>query len=138
MILSLGTDIVNINRLKKWDHFSYDQLSRIFSKEELAFCRHEDSYNWQSLAARFAAKEAFFKALSSLLVKLKKTNYEFSFLFLCSHIRVHHTIWDVPELIVDWKAIEEKTRETLPLLQVDVSLSHEQEYAVAFVVLLTD
>lgn len=133
MILGIGTDIVHVQRLRKWSDFSYDQLRRLFSKEEL------EDYGGQlpSLAARFAAKEAFFKALSATFVKLGCTNKEFSFLFLSRHVSVVKSRWDVPALQIDWAAIEEKIEQKVPEVKVELSISHEKEYAVAFVLLYT-
>jgi holo-[acyl-carrier protein] synthase len=59
MILRTGVDFLEIERLRETaerhgEHF----MARIFTPAELAECRH----NYQSLAARFAAKEAVSKA----------------------------------------------------------------------------
>ena len=56
--MTIGTDIVHVNRLKTWEFFSYDQLRRIFLREELEACRGSESYNLCSLAAS-ATKELF-------------------------------------------------------------------------------
>ncbi len=62
MIIGTGIDIVHLPRfekiVKKWEnHF----LDRIFTPGEKQYCyRKRDPYT--PLAARFAAKEAFFKA----------------------------------------------------------------------------
>ncbi len=63
MIFGTGIDIVNIKKLKKaierWGrHFS----ERIFTSEELAYCQKK-KIPYPHLAGRFAAKEAFLKAL---------------------------------------------------------------------------
>lgn len=64
MILGIGADIVEISRIKgaveKWgERF----LKKIFTENEIAYCyKKKDPY--PHLAVRFAAKEAFIKALS--------------------------------------------------------------------------
>jgi len=135
--ISIGTDIVQTDRLKSWETFSYDQLRRIFSEQELIDC---DYKNFASavpkLAARFAAKEAFFKAISAALVNLGMIENTFSLLFLCKHVEVSKKIWNIPVLNVNWKAIEAITGK-LQEMRVELSLSHEKEYAIAFVVILT-
>ena len=63
MILGTGIDIVKISRmdhvLDRWkDRF----MNRIFTRREIAFCL-EKKFPGQHFAIRFAAKEAFLKAL---------------------------------------------------------------------------
>ncbi len=63
MIYGIGIDIVHIPKFKqvigKWgDRFK----NRIFTQNELAYCNGR-RFSEQHLAARFAAKEAFIKAL---------------------------------------------------------------------------
>ena len=58
-IFGIGTDIVNVNRIKKTNN---KFIKRVFSNSEINYC--EKKYNkFASYAKRFAAKEAFFKAL---------------------------------------------------------------------------
>jgi holo-[acyl-carrier protein] synthase len=130
MILGIGTDIVSIKRFKKWEKFSHDQLRKIFSAEELKL-------DFVRLAARFAAKEAFFKALSAALIKLNLTKNEFSFLFFCKNVEVKNGTWDVPFFVINWQAIEEKIGAKLPKISVELSLSHEKDFAIAFVLMET-
>lgn len=63
MIHGIGIDIVDIRRvrnvLERWGgRFS----RRVFTEEEIAYCR-DKAHAASSFAARFAAKEAFSKAL---------------------------------------------------------------------------
>lgn len=65
MIIGVGIDIIEIDRIKKsvddyGDHF----LQKVFTEGELAYCLSK-SNKYQHLAARFAAKEAVYKALAS-------------------------------------------------------------------------
>ncbi|MGE5280146.1 MAG: holo-ACP synthase [Deltaproteobacteria bacterium] len=65
MIKGSGIDIVEITKLekavKRWgDVF----LNRVYTEKELAYARSK-RYPMQHLAARFAAKEAVFKALGT-------------------------------------------------------------------------
>lgn len=65
MIKGNGVDIVEIKKLEKavqrWgDVF----LNRVFTSKELAYSKNK-RYPLQHLAARFAAKEAIFKALGN-------------------------------------------------------------------------
>lgn len=63
MILGIGIDMVDIKRFKsaleRWgDSFT----SRLFTEDELSYCLKKRRPE-EHLAARFAAKEAFFKAI---------------------------------------------------------------------------
>ncbi len=65
MILGLGMDLVEVGRIRAF-HARWGErgLQRLFSPDELEYClRQADPV--PSLAARFAAKEAFFKAVGA-------------------------------------------------------------------------
>jgi len=64
MVAGVGIDMIEIDRvavkIKKGSGFR----ELVFSEKEIAYCEHKaDKY--QHYAARFAAKEAFFKALGT-------------------------------------------------------------------------
>ncbi|MFA5340090.1 MAG: holo-ACP synthase [Candidatus Omnitrophota bacterium] len=62
MIEGFGVDIVEVKRIKAAaKKFGARFLDKIFTKRELAYCRRRVSPE-QHLAARFAAKEAVYKA----------------------------------------------------------------------------
>ena len=141
MIIGIGTDVAEVARFTPWLSFSRDQLYKIFSEQELVECGFgllSVLEQAQKMAVRFAAKEAFFKALSAALVQLGLTQTTFSFLFLCKHVQLLKTTWDVPQLYVDWQAIEHKIGAVLPLLKTHVSVAHERLHVVAFVVLVKE
>ena len=64
-IFGIGTDIVNIKRMRKTLHMNKNNFKkRIFSKNEINYC--EKKKNSSSFyAKRFAAKEALSKALGT-------------------------------------------------------------------------
>lgn len=64
MILGTGIDIVDNERIKNWLDDDLI-LKRYFSPEEIAYVRSKKKSAAASLAARFAAKEAFGKALGT-------------------------------------------------------------------------
>lgn len=65
MILGVGIDIIEIERIKKSvDRYGERFLNKIFTKTELEYSLKKKN-KYQHLAARFAAKEAITKALSS-------------------------------------------------------------------------
>ncbi len=64
MIVGIGTDIVEISRIKKAvarESF----VQRVFTPAEAEYCRSRGAGMAASFAGRFAAKEAFMKALGT-------------------------------------------------------------------------
>ncbi len=65
MVLGIGIDIIEIERIKKSiDKFGNAFLKKIYTKTELDYSLSRKN-KYQHLAARFAAKEAIYKALSN-------------------------------------------------------------------------
>lgn len=62
MIKGIGIDIIEVERVEKLGLKSPRFLERIFTASEIAYCSKKAN-RFQHFAARFAAKEAFFKAL---------------------------------------------------------------------------
>ncbi|MBC8414111.1 MAG: holo-ACP synthase [Nitrospira sp.] len=121
MIYGIGTDIVKIARIKnavdKWgDRF----LRRIWTENEIAYC-HTQKDPFPSLAARFAAKEAVIKALSS--------DSSASLI----EIEVVRDIKGKPGITTSGA-----TRNFMISKKIGnchLSLSHEQEFAIAYAIL---
>ena len=65
MILGIGVDIVEVQRLEKTvTRFGNRFLNRVFTEQEIAYSMSK-THSYQKLASRFAAKEAAFKALGT-------------------------------------------------------------------------
>jgi holo-[acyl-carrier protein] synthase len=65
MLIGTGIDIVEIERIaQSIARFGDRFLEKIFTAEEIAFCRRKKNFA-ESFAARFAAKEAGAKALGT-------------------------------------------------------------------------
>jgi holo-[acyl-carrier protein] synthase len=64
VIIGVGIDVVHVERIRRWSRIEglYD---RFFHPEELAITIPRGEVGILSLAARFAAKEAFGKAIGS-------------------------------------------------------------------------
>ena len=62
MIVGIGVDIIEVERIQKLAEKSPRFLKRVFTDEEIKYC-NEKKNKYQHLAARFATKEAFFKTL---------------------------------------------------------------------------
>ena len=62
MIIGVGVDIIEIDRIQKAnDRWGEDFLKHIFNKEEIEYAQKK-KFPTQHYAARFAAKEAIYKA----------------------------------------------------------------------------
>ena len=65
MVVGLGIDIIEIARVKKSiDTYGDNFLDKVFTPTEINYCNSKFN-KYQHFAARFAAKEAVYKALSS-------------------------------------------------------------------------
>lgn len=136
MVVGVGTDIVRIDRFNQMSTFSYKRLRTFFSKSELSAAQDSvrpDCYVPAKLATRFAAKEAAFKAVSSALQTLR-IQKSFSLRFLAQICSLEITPSGAPVIFFAWEVLEQKLETPLPKFTLHVSLSHEQEYALAFIV----
>jgi holo-[acyl-carrier protein] synthase len=65
MVLGIGIDIIEIERIKKSiNQFGDKFLNKIYTKTEIDYS-FKKTNKYQHFAARFAAKEAIYKALSN-------------------------------------------------------------------------
>ena len=117
--LGIGTDIESINRFRTEFKGRVDQsLRRIFTNDELEYCFSYQDYA-PHLAARYCAKEAMTKALTS--IGIGNLNFR--------EIEVHSGKKNAPEVRI--------RREGFPALRSFLSLSHCEDKALAFVVVFT-
>ena len=121
MITGIGVDIVHVTRMEKWLAKS-ELLKRYFHPDELASALSKGNGAAMSLAARFAAKEAFGKALGTGLADI-----------ILKDIMVMNKHNGKPEIILFDTA--RKALENSGAKKVHVSLTHETENAVAMIVL---
>jgi len=105
--LELGLDIVEIARVRALARRQPRFLSRVFSAEEIRYCRSKKR-QWQHFAVRFAAKEAVWKALGRDDIGLVD-------------ISVASDGRGKPGVLIKGK----------PARGVTLSLSHSERYAVA-------
>ena len=65
MKVTCGTDIIEIARIEESiNKLGEKFLERVFTKNEIEYCESKNIQKYQHYAARFAAKEAAFKAIS--------------------------------------------------------------------------
>ena len=70
MIYGIGTDIVEVSRIKEAiDKYGEKFLNRIFTEAEIKYCDTYNDTKYVHYAARFAAKESFSKAIGTGITK---------------------------------------------------------------------
>lgn len=123
MKVTCGIDIIEIERIKESIEKSKEAfLSRVFTENEIKYCESRKKQKYQHYAARFAAKEATFKALSWKI----DDKYSISWKdFEVVNIEEGRPILKI--VGIDLKDIE----------NIDISISHCKEYAIANVTVLS-
>jgi holo-[acyl-carrier protein] synthase len=124
MIVGIGVDVVHVHRMERWRK-TPGLLERFFHPEELSASLSKGSGADLSLAARFAAKEAFGKALGTGLTGI-----------VLKDIMVKNRHNGQPEIKVFGSALEALGRSGAG--RVHISLTHERDNAIAMVVLEAD
>lgn len=118
MKISCGTDIIEIDRIKKTiDRLGNKFINTIFTEKEIEYCEGHKENKYQHYAARFAVKEAIYKALSGIVEDTKLTWKNFEIINYEN---------GKPKIEINDEKLE----------SIDVSISHCKEYAVANVVVL--
>ena len=122
MKVTCGTDIIEIERVKESIENTGDAfLRRVFTEKEIGYCESKNKQECQHYAARFAAKEAVFKAISGQL----KDKYSVTW----KDFEVENDVNGRPKINIyniDNSNIE----------NIDISISHCKSYATANVVIL--
>ncbi|MCI0496024.1 holo-ACP synthase [candidate division KSB1 bacterium] len=124
MIFGIGIDIIEVARIEKQiEAESNSFVNKIFTDNEVRYCETKIKNKAQNYAARFAAKEAFFKALG--------TGWRDGLSW--KDIEIENDDLGKPSILLTGKSkqiIQENNIST-----VHVSLSHIREIAVAVVIL---
>lgn len=124
MKITCGTDIIEIDRIKEnIEKLGEKFLNRIYTQKEIEYCESKKVQKYQHYAARFAAKEATFKAISDNV----ENKYEISW----QDIEITNKEKGRPELNL---LCLDKITATIE--SVDISISHCKDYAVANVTML--
>lgn len=120
MIIGVGIDNIEVERIKNQVDNSSNFKEKIFSPQEIEYCESKKNYA-ESFAARFTAKEAFLKAIG----KGWRDGIKFS------DIEVLNDKLGKPELFLHNKAKSSISNQD----SIHVSLSHTKEMAFAFVII---
>ncbi len=123
MIIGTGVDLVEIERLRKVLEKLKDRfVHRVFTAQEQQYCSaHRDPA--PHFAARFAAKEALFKALG--------TGWARGVTWL--DVEVRRERQDAPILRLSGEAL--RLSESMGAHKIHLSLSHSDQWAIAMVIL---
>jgi len=122
MIRGIGVDMVEIARVKKLVEEDRGFAERIFTDKEIAYCEGKFS-KAQHYAARFASKEAFFKALG--------TGFRDGMGW--RDVEVENDSLGKPQLRLAAVALDQFKKRKLK--RALLSLSHTRDMAVALVVI---
>ena len=125
MKVTTGIDIIEVGRIKDAIEEMEDKfLNKIYTEQEIEYCNNSKLMKYQHFAARFAVKEAVFKAISDY-DNLDKED-------LWKSIEVINKESGKPVINVEkLKKKMGKTADNLELKDVEISISHIQEYTVA-------
>ncbi len=122
MVIGLGSDLIEIERIERsFQRYGDAFLQRIFTPGEIAYCMAKRNFA-ESLAARFAAKEAGAKALGTGISRgVSWREFE-----------VRRRPGQRPELHLSGRALEIANH--LGVRHIALTLSHARTLSIAFVV----
>jgi holo-[acyl-carrier protein] synthase len=124
VILGIGIDSVEIHRFNNWHSYSTKKLKKVFTQHEIDYCLSCKAKSAERFAVRFAAKEAFYKALCSFIPKTK-----ISFFSMCKQASIRNT-YSAPTLITDKSISENLPTKT----KMHLSLTHSKTTATATII----
>ncbi len=122
MILGIGTDIFEIERMKIRLEKQPSFFEGIFTKNELNYC-NQFKNKAQKFAARYAAKEAFLKALG--------TGWRDGITF--KDIDIINDNLGKPEIFLS--GVAKQIADKLEVTAIHLSMSHTEKLANAFVII---
>lgn len=148
MIIGIGTDIVEIERIKKAvEKWGGRFLNKIYTEKEISYCYlRKDPF--AHLAGRFAAKEAVIKAFSGVEKqlldketpnKIRKNQMPYAVTFFSSTIKtpvfkeieICNDDYGSPHITLYTPYFNTKQMNAF----IHLSISHEKSYAVATVII---
>lgn len=115
MKVTVGTDIIEVVRIKNAIEANEKFAETVFTCKEIEYCESKKINKYQHYAARFAAKEAVFKAISNCLDDKYSISWRNVEILNDKNGRPYINFIDIE----------------IKLKDVDISLSHIKDYAVA-------
>ena len=129
MVLSAGIDMVEVVRIRRAienPKIGGRFRDRVYTEKEIRYCESKRRAKYQSYAGRFAAKEAVMKALG------KGWGSKVSWV----DIEVLSSVGGTPEICLRSKA-GAFARE-LGIQRISLSITHTEQYAIAYVIAEAD
>lgn len=128
--ITTGIDVIEVERIKKAiKEMGNSFLENIYTEKEIQYCEKSPVMKYQRYAARFAAKEAVYKALSEFVNGRED--------IIWKNIEVLKSECGKPYINVDkLRENMSKAVDNFELESIDVSLSHIANLAVASVVVV--
>lgn len=122
MQIKTGVDIIEVDRVQEAiENQGKKFLEKVYTKNEIEYCSNSGKMTYQHYAARFAAKEAIFKAISELIPKNEDD--------ILNKIEITNEQDGKPYANIDRLNIDN-------IESMDLSLSHIKNYAIASFVIL--
>ncbi|MEP7234256.1 MAG: holo-ACP synthase [Ignavibacteriota bacterium] len=127
MIFGIGIDTIEVPRIAETiGSYGEQFLQRIFDEREIAYCRSR-RFSAEHFAARFAAKEAFAKAIGTGIRRG----------FVWREVAVVNEYSGKPTIVLLGSMIEKVLKITSLDYQIQLSLSHTKALAEAIVTIET-
>ncbi len=122
MQIKTGVDIIEVDRVQEAIENQEEKfLEKVYTKNEIEYCSNSGKMTYQHYAARFAAKEAIFKAISEFIPKNEDD--------ILNKIEITNEQAGKPYANIDRLNIDN-------IESMDLSLSHIKNYAIASFVIL--
>ncbi len=126
MAVFCGNDIIKISRIKDTiEKLGETFTKRVYTEQEINYCESRRMCKYQSYAARFAAKEAVYKAISP------ETSEDITW----QDIEIKRMENGKPIIKLNGKIKDCANKIGISDEKIDVSLSHDEDYAIATVVI---
>jgi holo-[acyl-carrier protein] synthase len=127
MIFGIGIDTIEVVRIKKAiEEYGLQFTDRIYAEHELAYCS-ERMRKYEHFAARFAAKEAYAKALGTGVRRG----------FRWKEVTVRNAMSGKPQIELHGSMIDRSKMLIGTQYQIQLSITHTDELAEATVIIET-
>ncbi len=121
-IFGVGADIIEVERIKSAIKKNSGFLTRVYTENEIKYCRKKNRGRYPSFAARFAAKEAVAKSLAEGVSKNISLN----------EIELANTRTGAPYIKLYRKT--SRFSKKLKIKEIKISVSATERFAVAYAV----